>query len=206
MKRRPRAFIGGLTALRQAFDDVRFGPQKTLNLRDTLPTAAAAQARTDSWLRQKQVDQAGEVLIVTGRGNQSEGGIPVVREAVQRLLLVLRRRGVVSSHREHTPGSFIVMLAPVQSLWESPRRKRGRGVVEPVAPPPSLDDLDADTRARLRDLAIRSLEGLGIKDTDAFVRDEMLRQFSAIAASIGDRPDREARLAAAVRAALDQHE
>jgi hypothetical protein len=187
-------------------DDIRFGPQKTLNLRDTLPTAAAAQARTDSWLRQKQVDRAGEVLVVTGRGNQSDGGVPVVREAVQRLLLVLRRRGVVSSHREHTPGSFIVTLAPVQSLWESPRRNRGRGVPEPTASPPSLDDLDAETRVRLRDLAIRSLEGLGIKDTDAFVRDEMLRQFSAIAASIGERPDRETRLAAAVRAALDQHE
>ena len=206
MKRRPRALIGGLTALRQAFDDVRFGAQHTLNLRDTLPTAAAAEARTEAWLRQKQVDRAGEVLVVTGRGNQSEGGVPVVREAVQRLLLVLRRRGVVSSHREHTPGSFIVTLAPVQSLWESPRRKRGRGVAPPASTPPSLDDLDADTRARLRDLAVRSLEGLGIKDTDAFVQDEMLRQFSAIAATIGERPDREARLAAAVRAALDQHE
>jgi hypothetical protein len=204
--KRPRGVIGGLTGLRQAFDEVRFGAQNTLNLRDTLPTAAAAQARTEAWLRQKQVDRAAEVLIVTGRGNNSDGGVPVVREAVQRLLLVLRRRGVVAGHREHTAGSFIVTLAPVQSLWESPRRNRGRGVAPPAPTPPSLDDLDPSTRAMLRDLAVRSLEGLGIKDTEAFVRGEMLRQFSAIAATIGDRPDRDERLVAAIRAALDQHE
>ena len=69
----------GLKGLRQAFDEVRFGGQRTLNLRDTLPTAAAATARTEAWLRQQQVDSAGEVLIVTGRGNQSEGGVPVLR-------------------------------------------------------------------------------------------------------------------------------
>jgi len=101
----------GLKGLRQAFDEVRFGAQRTLNLRDTLPTAAAATSRTEAWLRQQQVERAGEVLIVTGRGNQSDGGIPVVREAVIRLLLVLRRRGVVSGHEEHTPGSFVVTLA-----------------------------------------------------------------------------------------------
>ena len=196
----------GLRGLRQAFDEVRFGTQNTLNLRDTLPTAAAAEARTEAWLRQRQVDRAGEVLIVTGRGNQSEGGVPVVREAVQRLLLVLRRRGVVSGHREHTPGSFIVTLAPVQALWEAPRRNRGRGAAPLAATPPSLDELSAETRAMLRDLAERSLEGLGVKDTAGFVQGEMLRQFGAIAAAIGEGPDRETRLAAAIRAALDQHE
>jgi hypothetical protein len=196
----------GFDGLRQAFDELRFGAANTLNLRDTLPTADAAQARTEAWLRQRQVDRAAEVLIITGRGNQSEGGVSVVREAVNRLLLVLRRRGVVSGHAEHTPGSFVVTVAPLQALWESPRRNRGRGVAPSPPTPPSLDDLDAETRSMLRDLAERSLEGLGIKDTDAFVRGEMLRQFGAIAATLGEGQDRDTRLRAAVRAALDQHE
>jgi hypothetical protein len=196
----------GLSGLRQAFDEVRFGPDNTLNLRDTLPTAAAATVRTEAWLRQRQVDRAGEVLVITGRGNQSEGGVPVVRQAVQQLLLVLRRRGVVSEHHEHTPGSFAVTLAPVQALWEAPRRKRGRGMAPPTPTPPSLDDLDDETRTMLRNLAERSLEGLGIKDTSGFLQGEMLRQFSAIAATMGEGPNREARLAAAIRLALNQHE
>jgi hypothetical protein len=196
----------GLGGLRQAFDEIRFGAENTLNLRDVLPTAIAAETRTEAWLRQRQVERAGEVLVITGRGNQSEGGVSVVREAIQRLLLVLRRRGVVTGHREHTPGSFVVTLAPVQALWESPRRNRGRGVAPHTPAPPSLDELDAETRTMLRDLAERSLEGLGIQDTAKFLQGEMLRQFSVIATTIGAGPDRDARLAAAVRAALDQHE
>ena len=58
----------------------------------------------------------------------------------------------------------------------------------------------------LRHLAERALEGLGIKDTDAFLQGEMLKQFGAIAGSIGDAPDREQRFKAALRTALDQHE
>ena len=185
---------------------MRFGAQRTLNLRETLPTADAATARTESWLRQQQVDRAGEVLIITGRGNGSPDGVPVVREAVIRLLHVLKRRGVVQAHEEHTPGSFIVTLADVTALWESPRRNRGRGIAEPPATPPSLDDLDAETRILLRNLAERALEGLGIKDTAAFLQGEMLKQFGAIAASVGDAPGRERRLRAAIRVALDQYE
>jgi len=196
----------GLKGLRQAFDEVRFGSQRTLNLRDTLPTAAAATSRTEAWLRQQQVDRADEVLVVTGRGNQSDGGVPVVREAVIRLLLVLKRRGVVKGHEEHTPGSFVVTLADVSALWESPRRNRGRGVA-PLAPnPPSLDDLDAETRVMLRNLAERALEGLGVKDTATFLQGEMLKQFGAIAATIGEGPGREERLHSAIRVALDQYE
>ena len=196
----------GLKGLRQAFDEVRFGAQRTLNLRDTLPTAAAATARTEAWLRQRQVERAEEVLIVTGRGNQSEGGVSVVREAVIRLLHVLKRRGVVNGHEEHTPGSFIVALANVSALWESPKRNRGRGVAPPPPTPPSLDDLDPDARIDLRNLAERALEGLGVKDTAAFLQGEMLKQFGAIAATVGDAPGREERLRAAIRVALDQYE
>jgi hypothetical protein len=196
----------GLKGLRQAFDEVRFGAERTLNLRDTLPTAAAAVSRTEAWLRQQQVERAGEVLIVTGRGNQSDGGVSVVREAVARLLLVLKRRGVVSGHSEHTPGSFVVNLADVSALWESPKRNRGRGIAPPPPNPPSLDELDREVRTMLRNLSERALEGLGIKDTAAFLQGEMLKQFGAIAATIGDAPGREERLRSAIRLALNQYE
>ena len=196
----------GLKGLRQAFDEVRFGTQKTLNLRETLPTAAAATARAEAWLRQQQVDRANEVLIITGRGNNSDDGISVVREAVIRLLHELKRRGVVKGHEEHTPGSFVVSLADVSALWESPARNRGRGVAPPPPTPPSLDELDSETRIMLRNLAERALEGLGVKDTAAFLQGEMLKQFGAIAATVGDAPDRDRRLREAIRVALDQYE
>lgn len=196
----------GLKGLQQAFDEVRFGAQRTLNLRESLPTAEDAVARTEAWLRQRQVDRAEEVLIITGRGNQSEGGVSVVRDAIVRLLHVLKRRGVITGHEEHTPGSFVVTPAPLSALWESPRRNRGRGIAPAPATPPSLDDLGEETRTMLRNLAERALEGLGLKDTAPFLQGEMLRQFGAIAATVGDAPGREDRLRAAIRAALDQHE
>lgn len=196
----------GLKGLRQAFDEVRFGAHRTLNLRESLPTAHEATTRAEAWLRQQQVDRVDEVLIITGRGNHSEGGVSVVREAVIRLLYALRRRGVVGGHEEHTPGSFVVKLAPVSALWEAPKRNGGRGVAPPPRTPPSLDELDPESRVMLRNLAERALEGLGLKDTEPFIAGEMLKQFGAIAASVGSEPGRDARLKRAIRTALDQHE
>lgn len=196
----------GLKGLRQAFDEIRFGARHTLNLRESLPTVNEAVTRAETWLRQQQVERADEVLIITGRGNQSEGGVSVVREAVIRLLHMLRRRGVVAGHEEHTAGSFVVKLAPVSALWESPKRNGGRGVAPPPRTPPSLDELDPDSRQMLRNLAERALEGLGLKDTEPFLAGEMLKQFGAIAATVGDAPGREQRLKKAIRTALDQHE
>jgi hypothetical protein len=204
MRRSNRAI--GLSGLRQAFDEARFGPRKTLNLRDSLPTAATATARTEAWLRQQQVERADEVLIVTGRGNRSFAGVSVVREAVLRLLHALKRRGVVSGHTEHSPGSFVVSLAPVSALWESPQRKNGRGPTPPPASPPSLDELDPESRTLLRNLAERALEGIGVKDTASFLQGEMLKQFGAIAGTIRDGVGRDERLKAALRVALDQYE
>jgi hypothetical protein len=195
-----------MNGLRQAFDEVRFGAQRTLNLRESLPTAHVAVTRAEAWLRQQQVERADEVLTITGRGNQSEGGVSVVRQSVVALLHTLKRRGVVAGHAEHTQGSFVVTLAPVSALWESPARNRGRGVAPPPPTPPSLDDLDDDTKVLLRNLAERALEGLGIKDTATFLQGEMLKQFGAIAGTVGDAPDREARLRDAIRVALDQTE
>ena len=195
-----------LRGLKQAFDEARFGAQRTLNLRESLPTAEQATKRADAWLRQAQVSRAGEVLVITGRGRGSEGGVSVVREAVNALLHVLRRRGVVQKSEEHTAGSFVVTLAPIAELWEAPRRNRDRKQQGPPSEAPSVQGLDAETRALLRDLAERALEGLGVKDTAEFIEGEMARQFSAIATSIGAERATDAALRQAVRAALEQHE
>ena len=199
----------GLGQLWQAFDDARFGTRRTLNLRATLPTAAEAAARTEGWLRDQQVAAAGEVLIVTGRGNQSDAGVSPVREAVIRQLHSLRRRGVVAGHAEHTPGSFVVTLAPMQALIEAPRRAREKSAPVKPAAPPSLDSLGDDTRLLLRNLAERVLESLGVQDRTPFMEGEMLRQFGILARSVDASAPaqlREASLQRAIRRALDDYE
>jgi hypothetical protein len=197
--------------LRQAFDEARFGKGRTLNLRESLPTPAEAVARSEGWLRQQQVQLSSaegppEVLVITGRGNNSDTGVSVVRSAVEGLIHRLKQRGVVAAYREHTPGSFVVTLAPVQALWNQPLKARS-AEPPPRKDPPSLDALDSDTRALLRQLAERSLEQLGVRgDRDRFINDEMIRQFGAIAASLASGEHREDLLRAAIRRALEQYD
>jgi hypothetical protein len=202
-----------LSGLRAAFDEARFGKSRTLNLRESLPTAAEAVARAEAWLRQQQVqhsaaDGEAEVLVITGRGNNSEGGVSVVRSAIEGMLHRLKQRGVVQRHAEHTPGSFVVTLAPVRALWDAP--SRARKVAEPaVADPPSLEALDPETRSLLRQLAERSLEQLGVRgDRDRFIEGEMVRQFSALAATLAASglAEREQLLRAAIRRALEDYD
>lgn len=168
-----------------------------------MPTAIQAQERVDLWLRERQVAGGGEVLIITGRGRGSEGGIAVVRPAVQRRFARLRRQGVISHVAEHTPGSFVVVLAPLRALLSASRRKKDppqRVASDPIA----LNALQPATRAVLRELAARSLDHLGAPRTDELIADEMTHQFARLAASIGTAGDREARLRAAALAALDE--
>ena len=199
-----------LSGLRQAFDEVQYGNGRTLNLRDGLPTPAEAVARAEAWLRQKQVeassrDEATGVLIVTGRGKNSPGGVSVVRGAIEGLIHRLKQRGVVASHREHTPGSFVVTLAPVHALWSSPTR--AREIAPPPPDPPSLEALDRETRALLRQLAERSLEQLGVRgDRDRFIEAEMVRHFSALAGTLAADHQREDRLRAVIRKALEEYD
>jgi hypothetical protein len=200
-------------ALQQALDEARFGPARTLNLRATLPTVAQAVARAESWLREKQASQMREVLIITGRGNRSADGISVVREAVVRLLAALRRGGVVRNIVEHTPGSFVVELAPLSALREAPRRRRGPRP-PPIADPESLAGLAPQTRELLRRVATYALEALGVHEPELFLETEMVAQFAHIAAAIpgGTEPgsvgdaEREERLQAALRAILAEYE
>jgi hypothetical protein len=195
--------VRGLAGLQQAFDEVRFGAARTLNLRESLPSGAEAARRVDAWLRQQQVEQVGELLVITGRGNNSESGIAVVREATLRVFHELRRKGVVQDFVEHTPGSFVVTVAPMRQL----RDARSRSEAPPAPPPPApptLSALDESTRERLRVLAERSLDALGVRERGPFVETEMLRLFGELAAGAGDGSDREARLRAAIARALEE--
>jgi hypothetical protein len=198
-ERGPRA-----ARLHQAFDEMHFGPSRTLNLREQLPTGEEAARRAEAWLRGKQMERAGEVLVVTGRGNASHDGVSVVRQAVGRLLTALKRRGVVTAVREHTAGSFVVRLAPVSALFEGGQRKREPRQEAP-RDPTVLHGLDAETRRLLRRLAERSLDVLGATHLEGrFVTDEMVRQFTALAPALPAGPDRELQLRSAIRLALSE--
>jgi hypothetical protein len=121
------------------------------------------------------------------------------------MLPSLRRRGVVKSWKEHTPGSIIVKLAPMSSLLlASKRRRDGSDAMPKEQDPKSLSALDSTTLRLLRRLAIQNLELLGVTDSKPFVEQEMVRTFSALAASIGVGEGREERLRAAIRRAIDE--
>jgi hypothetical protein len=188
----------------KAFDEAEFGPKNILNLRESLPTAADARFRAEAWLRERQVSRANEVLLITGRGNQSPGGISAVRAAIVALLPALRRRGVVIEWREHTPGSFVVKLGSISSLLDAPRRKRDRALVAKPADPRSLAELEKSTLSLLRRLAVRSLESLGVRNPEKFVDAEMLSKFNSLAGGVVPGVEGEARLREAISTALEQ--
>ncbi|HEY5087255.1 MAG TPA: hypothetical protein VII66_07875 [Gemmatimonadaceae bacterium] len=190
------------THIQKAFDEVRFGPSRTLNLRESLPTADEARARADGWIRTKQVERAGELLIITGRGKGSEGGVSVVRQAILALFPSLRRRNVITKWEEHTAGSFVVTLAPMTAMFEALPRRRERVVPLPV--PKSLSALAPDTLNLLRELAVASLMLLGVHDSERFVESEMTSKFSKLTAALSGAEDPEAELRAAIRHALDE--
>lgn len=187
--------------IERAFDEARFGSERTLNLRTSLPTVDVAVARADTWLRQRQIERAGEVLIITGRGKGSEGGVPLVRHGVIRLLHALRRQGVIASFREHTPGSLVVELAPVRALFDRPRRSGGRGPNTKPLDRNLLNGLEPETETLLRELARRTLDELGVQKPEPFLADEMVRQFSILARSCGSAADGE-QLREMIRSAL----
>ena len=185
-------------------DELRFGPQRTLNLREGLPAAPDAVRRAEQWLREQQVKGRKEVLVITGRGNQSVGGIAVIRPAVEKLLFSLRRRGVVEAHHDHNPGAFVVELAPVRSLADAPARRRER-----AAPPPSaaeIHGLSRETTGLLRDLAERSLNALGVVGDEKSIADEMHHQLRVIAPGLTEGARMEQQLRDVLRAAIAEYD
>lgn len=198
-----------LKGLWQAFDETTFGQDRTLNLRELLPSAVEARARAESWLRMRQVMKTGEVLIITGRGNQSVNGIGVVREAIMALLPSLRRKGVVTSWREQTPGSVVVTLAPVTTLLGAPPRNKERKSSDrqqKAEIPASLAALEPETLRLLRRLAICTIESLGVTDATPFVDEEMQRTFATLSKTLPLSTDREGKLRRAMRSAIEEME
>lgn len=194
--------IRGFTGLQQAFDEVRFGADRTLNLRATLPTGTEAARRVESWLRERQVQKADYLLVITGRGNNSENGVSVVREAAIRIFHELRRKGIVASFVEHTAGSFVVTVAPMSAMFEAASRRREPDALPPPASPPTLAALDAETRGLLRALAECSLDAIGVRERGPFLEGEMLRLFGVLGASAGSGADRDRRLRDAIERAM----
>lgn len=192
--------------LQHAFDEARFGAMRTLNLRAAMPTALEATQRASSWLRERQMAKVGEVLVITGRGAGSEGGVSVVREAVLRLFTQLRKSGVISDFAEHTAGSFVVTLAPVTALFEAGKRsRRESGPIPVIVEPGALRGLESETLALLRRLADRALDALGVQvRSAATIESEMVRQFAALGGGVPAGDDREARLRGAMQTALDE--
>jgi hypothetical protein len=189
--------------IQHAFDEIRFGATRTLNLRESLPSSDEAKRRTEQWLRAKQVERAGEVLVITGRGKNSEGGRGVIRAAILALFPSLRRRNIIEGWQEHTAGSFVVTLAPMRALFEAPKRRRERG--RPVQGPPSLAALQPNTLASLRQLAIASLAVLGVYEYEPFLESEMLAKFAALSEALpSDADDPDVALQAMIRQALNE--
>jgi hypothetical protein len=189
--------------LHRAFDTVRFGAANILNLREGLPSVVEATRRAEAWIRQRQVEGATELLVITGRGKGSEGGVSPVREAMIRLIASLRRRGILERFEEHTAGSFSLRLASLQAMVDAPRRRRESRRAQPAVQP-ELAALTKATRAILHDVAARSLESLGVKETAPFVEAEMIRQLVALDAAIPHAPNRDALLRAALLQMLDR--
>lgn len=198
--------VTGLSGLQQAFDEVRFGASRTLNLRASLPTARDAAQRVENWLRQHQATQSDELLVITGRGNNSEGGVSVVREATIRVFHEMRRKGVIREFVEHTAGSFVVTLAPMSAMLEAGKRRREHASAPPPASPPTLAMLGDDTRTLLRALAERSLDALGVTQRGPFVEGEMLRLFGSLAAATDADQDREASLRRVIASAMREYD
>ncbi len=195
--------------LLRAFDEIQFSPERTLNLRDSLPTGADARYRAESWLRQRQAQSRDEVLIVTGRGKGSANGIPVVKGEILLLLHTLRRQGVVKSWREHTQGAIVVEPASISELLSAPRRhrdsKREKQTVHSVMHPTNVfSGLSSETTKLLRRLAEGSLAELGIQDTEGLVESEMTRKLSLLVRSLPENGDRESALRDVIIRAIEE--
>jgi hypothetical protein len=191
--------------LHQAFDELRFGADRTLNLRTHHPSREQAVRRAENWLRERQMSRAEEALVITGRGKNSPDGVSVVREAIVQLFASLRRRGVINEVIEHTPGSFVVTFARLNAIRDAPQRARNPHEA-PTRDPAGLAALEPETRALLRLLAKRAIEELGVEPKPSFVEQEMLAQFAAAASGVPEGADREQRLRTVLRAALHEYD
>lgn len=183
----------------------RFGPLRTLNVRASMLTGDESAARVEAWVRSKQVELTGDVLVITGRGAGSLGGVPVVKDATKRVLNRLKRLSVIDTYGEDTPGSFVVTLAPLRALLEAPARRR-TPVPAPIRRKPNILGLKPETRDRLRYLAGRAIDALGVKGaTDSQLDNEMERQFTMIARTAPVGADADKWVDSAITRALSEY-
>jgi hypothetical protein len=195
----------GVIPIERAFDELRFGAARTLNLRDRLPTVAQAEARVEAWLRQHQADGGGEVLVITGRGLGSLDGVGKVRAAVLRRCTRLKRLNVVIAVREHGPGAVVITVAPLRAVIDAPRLRTGRKDPTPVADPAVLAALPQDILLLLRSLAELTIQRLGVREpSELMIADEMRSQFSVLAPSVVTALDRMAALRVVAQRLLDE--
>ncbi|HEX6315418.1 MAG TPA: hypothetical protein VFZ73_11190 [Gemmatimonadaceae bacterium] len=168
-------------------------------------TGSDSAKRVETWLRSKQVELNGEVLIITGRGAGSFAGVPVVKEATRKVLNRLRRQGVVEAFAEDTPGSFVATLAPLRALLEAPRR-RGTPPPVPHKGRSTIAGLRAEVQERLHYLASRSLDALGVSNaSEKQIASEMERQFSMISRTVPASVDPDSWIDQAVNRALQEY-
>jgi hypothetical protein len=181
--------------IERAFDELRFGTERTLNLRDSLPTVLEATTRLESWLRMSQAQGWREVLVITGRGLGSLDGVGRVRAAVSRQCTALKRHNIVDTVLEHGPGAFVVTLQPLRAMVEAPRLRKHHVPAPPVAAPIELSALQPETLAVLRRLAELVVERLGIREASVgMVEDEMRAQFATMTRAVQGAEDLEAAL------------
>ncbi|HSU14206.1 Smr/MutS family protein [Longimicrobium sp.] len=76
-------------------------------------TGGEARARTESWLRARAAGGERTVVIVTGRGNRSQG-LPVLRGEVEHLLTLLTGEVVLRWEMTVGGGGFRVELRPAR--------------------------------------------------------------------------------------------
>lgn len=199
----------GKTELRRAFDEISFGSDRTLNLRDSLPTGADAKFRAEAWLRQRHALSSDPVLIVTGRGKGSADGVPVVKEGVLALLHALRRQGVVKSWHEQTPGAVVVDMGSMADFLSALPRHRDskRAKRQPSAQAVQsvvFSGLAPETAKLLRRLAERTIESLGVHEADGLVESEMHHELSLLVRGLPESGDREAMLRAVIIRAIEE--
>jgi hypothetical protein len=125
-------------------------------------TADEARGRAEGWLRARAAAGERTVVVVTGRGNRSRGGLSVLRPEIELLLEGLRGATVESWDATDGGGGFRVHLRP------------------PPAPAASRAAAEAASLARqhppeLRRRAEESLAELGITPTPALLRAEIRR-------------------------------
>lgn len=186
----PRRASAPVIPIERAFDELRFGDRRTLNLRDGLPTVAQAESRVDLWLRQVQADGGGDALVITGRGLGSLDGVGRVRAAVLQRCTRLKRLNVVVAVREHGPGALVVTVAPLRALVNPPRLRTGGTAPTTPAAPQELAALPDDVRATLREIALLAIDRVGVRQpTEGSIADEMRAQFGALTPALAGAAD-----------------